>query len=428
MRNKLFTLLFAVIAIFSLAACVDTGTTNKPTNPETGEETQNPTGSETKENSVKIKSIDAQETSDVQATYAKAKMRQNRNSDDDANNLEDDINYIIITRPQTDITFTITLDNPEAYGIDALRVYCDDENAQIQVDGEYKPIAKEPDGTRVVNWSSEDPYERTYNIRTTSEDVINSFKVVDVRLAGHDKFQSKETNSTDLGNNELHIYKMDEDAYTLNVIENTFYYIRFNFNIKDEYKDIISNIRVDGLEMDEDGYYALIDSKTIDIVYDYYIEEIGTVQRKENKKIGPYEIVLTTQNNGHKVMEAGVYLEWYFLENVIEDKLPDNSKMPNVFFNMKILDGEGNVVIPEIYTTDGYTFEYIHKSDYDFNDKEHHAYFYYSDFFVGKNVEEMEDIDMLFRFKIGANVYIFQGPWWKMNWGNEIYNIILVEE
>ena len=99
MKNKIFTLLLAVIAIFSLAACVDTGTTNKPTNPETGEETQNPTGSETKENSVKIKSIDAQETSYVQATYAKAKMRQNRNSDDDTNNLEDDINYIIITRP-----------------------------------------------------------------------------------------------------------------------------------------------------------------------------------------------------------------------------------------------------------------------------------------------------------------------------------------
>ena len=65
------------------------------------------------------------------------------------------------------------------------------------------------------------------------QNAINSFKVVDVRLAGHDKFQSKETNSTDLGNNELHIYKMDEDAYTLNVIENTFDYIKFNFNIKD---------------------------------------------------------------------------------------------------------------------------------------------------------------------------------------------------
>ena len=250
MKNKIFTLLLAVIAIFSLVACVDTGTTNKPTNPENGEETQNPTESETKENSVKIKSIDAQETSDVQATYAKAKMRQSRNSGDDTNNSADEFNYIIITRPQTDITFTITLDNPEAYGIDALRVYCDDENAQIQVEGEYKPIAQESDGTRVINWASEDPYTKTYNIRTTSEDAINSFKVVDVRLAGHDKFQSKETNSTDLGNNELHIYKMDEDAYTLNVIENTFDYIKFNFNVKDEYKDIISNIRVDGLEME----------------------------------------------------------------------------------------------------------------------------------------------------------------------------------
>ena len=43
---------------------------------------------------------------------------------------------------------------------------------------------------------------------------------------------------------------MVEDAYTLNVIENTFDYIKFNFNVKDEYKDIISNIRGDGLEME----------------------------------------------------------------------------------------------------------------------------------------------------------------------------------
>lgn len=112
--------------------------------------------------------------------------------------------------------------------------------------------------------------------------------VVDVRLAGHDKFQSKETNSTDLGNNELLIYKKDNDAYSLNVIENTFDYVKFNFNVKDEYKDIISNIRVDGKEIDPElGYWVLEESKKIKITYDYYLKDYDiSVNIEEEKGVG----------------------------------------------------------------------------------------------------------------------------------------------
>ena len=230
-----------------------------------------------RENSVKIRSINASETI-VEPVSVKARNKKG------ANDTEIEDNYIIITKDVTDVQFTITLDNPEAYGIDALRVSCDDPEAQIQVEGEWKPISQEADGTRVVNWSSEDPYEKTYNIRTTSLEDLYTFKVVDIRLSGHDTFLSKQSNSTDFGNNELDIYKMDTDAYTLNVIENTFDYIKFNFNVKDEYKDIISNIRVDGLEMDEDGVYTLTESQEVEISYDYYLEEYA-VNVKRNSSI-----------------------------------------------------------------------------------------------------------------------------------------------
>ena len=188
------------------------------------------------ENEVKIKKISAY---DNQADNAQILNRK------ESNRSQDELNYIIIYKSQTDIQFTITLDNPEAYGIDALRVKCDDEDAQIQVDGEWKPIAFEDDGTRVVNWDSEDPYEKTYNIRTTSDDAVNTFEVVDIRLAGHSKFQSKETKNTDIGNSELQIHKIDEDAYRVDVIENTFEYIKFKLAVKESYKDIIHNITVD---------------------------------------------------------------------------------------------------------------------------------------------------------------------------------------
>ena len=306
---KIKRLFIMILLVASLVGC--TGTGNTSSSSQTDGNSTSSTNQVT-ENAVKIKSIHAKET-EVEIANVKARNRKNANN-------TDDLNYIIITRPQTDITFTITLDNPEAYAIDALRVTCDDENAQIQVDGEFKPIAQESDGTRVINWASEDPYTKTYNIRTTSEDAINSFKVVDVRLAGHDKFQSKETNSTDLGNNELHIYKMDEDAYTLNVIENTFDYIKFNFNIKDEYKDIISNIRVDGLEMDEElGYWMLEESKDVSITYDYYLKEYDIkVERKDSIEVS----ILQIQSINFK--KANNYYFSYYDEegNLVEYNYP----------------------------------------------------------------------------------------------------------
>lgn len=219
-----------------------------------------------KENIVKIRSITASEAG-VEPVSLKARNRKEAN---DVN--EDEYNYVIITKDVTDVQFTITLDNPEAYGIDALRVSCDDPEAQIQVEGEWKPISQEANGTRVVNWSSEDPYEKTYNIRTTSLEDLYTFKVVDIRLAGHDTFLSKQTNSTDFGNNELDIYKMDTDAYELDVISNTFEEIKFGIKVKEGITNL-SNFKVDGKEPNEEGYWVMNESKEdCEISYDFELE------------------------------------------------------------------------------------------------------------------------------------------------------------
>lgn len=281
--NKFLILLCMVMISLSLISC-----NNQTDNGGNG-------NNETKENSVKIKSIDAKETSEAQVSNVKARMRKNRSGI--TAGTVDGINYIIIYKSQTDITFTITLDNPEAYGIDDIRITCDDADSQIWLTdgnggGEWQPIRREANGTSVVGWDSSNRYERTYNIRTTSPDAINTFKVVDVRLAGHEKFQSKETGSTDMGNNELHIYKIDDDAFTLNVVENTFDYIKFNFNIKEEYKDIISNFEVKDVEYDEEnGYWVCYESKEVEVEYEYRMDEYDlVVKRRCNYDIAPLKM------------------------------------------------------------------------------------------------------------------------------------------
>ena len=228
------------------------------------------------ENEVKIKKISAY---DNQADNAQILNRK------ESNRSQDELNYIIIYKSQIDIQFTITLDNPEAYGIDALRVKCDDEDAQIQVDGEWKPIAFEDDGTRVVNWSSEDPYEKTYNIRTTSDDAMNIFEVIDIRLSGHEKFQSKETENTDIGNNELQIHKMDEDAYSVDIIENTFEYIKFKLDVKDSYSEVITDILIEGKVPDSNNIYTLYEDEEVEIKYCYKLNSNSKVDRCDRYNI-----------------------------------------------------------------------------------------------------------------------------------------------
>ena len=236
-----------------------------------------------KENIVKIRSINASEAK-VEPVSVKARNRK------EANDIETEDNYIIITKDVTDVQFTITLDNPEAYGIDALRVFCDDPEAQIQVEGEWKPISQEANGTRIVNWSSEDPYEKTYNIRTTSLEDLYTFKVVDIRLAGHDTFLSKQTNSTDFGNNELDIYKMDTDAYELDVISNTFEEIKFGIKVKEGITNL-SNFKVDGKEPNEEGYWVMNESKEdCRISYDFEVENGMKVRRENERWVGPTNI------------------------------------------------------------------------------------------------------------------------------------------
>lgn len=189
-----------------------------------------------------------------------------------------EMQYTVVQMPNQEISFTITLDNQEASGIDAVRLYCDDPAAEVKIDGEYKKIAQESDGTRVVNWASEDAYEKTYSIKLSSEEYVNSLEVKDIRLAGHSKFQSKETEVKNLGKNELKVYKMSEDDLKWNFVTNTTEYYAWNFT----HSDKVSNVTVEGIEADENGEYRVTENGTIKYSYDLTVE--GTTVRWSGAK------------------------------------------------------------------------------------------------------------------------------------------------
>lgn len=327
--------------------------------------------------------------------------------------------FVIIYKDETDVTLTITLDNPEAHGIDALRVSCDDPEAKIQVEGEWKPIAQEADGTRVVNWSSEDPYEKTYNIRTTSLEDLYTFKVVDIRLAGHSTFLSKQTKSNDFGNNKLDIYKMDTDAYELDVVYNTFEEIKFGIKVKDSVNNL-SNFKVDGKLPDEEGYWVMNESKNnCEISYDFELENGVKIRRESN-----VEINLLSVNLGlHKIsQESNIYMANYDfiysgpLNMIHLDNFDEQLSLMNTngYFEVRMfISGTSATYIPEMWIGDVKLENVTIARSY----IDELPYFYYCimpEFDCNDNNSLLMEMSDNFRFKVGDKFY-------KINFTNSDY-------
>ena len=168
----------------------------------------------------------------------------------------------MLFKSETEIQFTITLDNPKAESIDAIELTCDDPKSQILMDGKYENIQYSEDKTIIVNWSQENPYKKTYQIRTTSEETIQTLKVVDIKVNG--EWQNKE-----LSNDELKIYKIENNDIAVFTVDNTIEEYSFKVlscsNVKSY--DVIFNDRY--IEADETGTYRVNEDGTVRIRYVY---------------------------------------------------------------------------------------------------------------------------------------------------------------
>ena len=186
--------------------------------------------------------------------------------------------YIVMYKSQSEITFTIKLNNPKGESIDAIELTCDDPNAQIMVDGEYKPIQyQDNEGvkSRIVNWAQEDPYEKVYYIKTTSMDDINTLRVIDLKVNG-------EWQNHPLSNDELKIYKMNEEDLKWVFMKNTPEYYQWKFEKSDKISNLVVKLGTE-LEPDENGVYTTVSGKVV-WEYDYTFDGV-TVHWKDERDI-----------------------------------------------------------------------------------------------------------------------------------------------
>ena len=212
---------------------------------------------------------------------------------------ESSTNYILIYKDENNIQLTVQLDNPKGESIDALEIACDDEDAEILVDGEYKSLNVTSNG-RVVNWAQEDPYEKTFYLKTISQDDLNTFRINDIKVNG--TWQNK-----GLDNNELSVYKITKDDLDVKFITNTTEYYECEFICGER----VSNLNVtasipDALTWITTSRVRVTENCVLSWSYDFTFD--GVIKHwKEDKKIELFNITPSTpelSENGFLVADV----------------------------------------------------------------------------------------------------------------------------
>lgn len=206
--------------------------------------------------------------------------------DKDGDGISDYAQYVVMYKSEKHINFTISLDNPKGHSIDAVQLTCDDPNAKIQVfnsDGTFtwELLSQAKDGY-VINWASENAYRKTYYLETTAPDAINTLKVVDLKVNGEWQNQA-------LDNDELKIYKMEDEDLSWEFVTNTLAAYKWRMNKSKNITDL--KVYADGEEVvaDENGIYSVEKDCVVEFEYGYTKDGV-TAKWNDSREIELLEI------------------------------------------------------------------------------------------------------------------------------------------
>lgn len=246
------------------------------------------------EDYVKIAALTAiKEDKVIESTSAMTYSRLSTKNDTDVKSPSGQ--YIIMYKYERDIKFTIKLDNPKGESIDAIEITCDDPDSKILVDGEFKNIQYN-NGSRIINWAQEDPYEKTFYIYTSSIDDVNTIRVVDIKVNG--EWQNKE-----LDKDTLKIYKMNFDDLQWNYIVNTTEYYKWNLSYNDKISNVVVKINDNVVKCEEGNIYTVNKNGTVSISYTYTYDGVD-FEWTDYKEIKLLEIGFSKQ--GQKSYVQGI--------------------------------------------------------------------------------------------------------------------------
>lgn len=254
--------------------------------------------------------------------------------DKDGNGISDYAQYVVMYKSEKHINFTISLDNPKGYSIDAVQLTCDDPNAKIQVfnsDGTFtwELLSQAKDGY-VINWASENAYRKTYYLETTAPDAINTLKVVDLKVNGEWQNQA-------LDNDELKIYKMEDEDLSWEFVTNTLTAYKWRMNKSENISDL--KVYADGEEVvaDENGIYSVEKDCVVEFEYGYTKDGV-TAKWNDSREIELLGLHEYTYSQMYICLTSGDATSFWFFFNKGTDVDLENYQIEinNLIYNFEI--------------------------------------------------------------------------------------------
>lgn len=263
----------------------------------------------------------------------KAKMTKN-------DNRVTDYQFAVLMNSETELDLTITLDNPNDYHIFDFTLSCEDEKAEILVDGEYVLL----NSVKSINWKGDTNTSYTISLKISSSDYLNKIAITSMYYSDRSDGTSKET--VDLNKKEtVDIYRL-YDGVSVNVVDYNTYKLELNDSHVDQ-----NSIKVNGksyLLSEEISCYG----SSFEVTYNYQLENNlvysnGFNYEKEDLYIGYTTYPrLDIKLNPIYVGKNGIKVQAYEDDELIFDQIVKENYV--LILEQTKVDGKYSIVVDGI--------------------------------------------------------------------------------
>lgn len=167
--------------------------------------------------------------------------------------------FVVLVENEIDFTLVIKLDNPEDYHIFDFTLTCDDENAKVLVNGEYKLLTE----LKSINWRGDTNTQYSLKMQVSSEKYLTTVALSSMYYS--DRLTSENKYEVDLDNKgTISVYRVNE-GLKAEILD----FDTVKFTLNDERVDT-SSIKVNGNAYELGTNYEEW-TTTYNITYNYVI-------------------------------------------------------------------------------------------------------------------------------------------------------------
>ena len=243
-----------------------------------------------------------------------------------------DYQYLVVDINNDEIILSIYLNNEKDYHIFDFELECNDENAKVFIDNEFKLI----NSLKSINWKGDTNTRYDIKLKLTKSLLDVELNIKNIYYS--DRANGENVYTVDLNNKGTYnIYKVNKDSF--NVTFNEYKEKMFNFNIDKIEDDRITDIKIvsDGKELEFKNQLTL-SKYYFDIKYKINISETLVLDY-----VYRFDMKLNSTDNEYFRFSTGRDDGGYFI------KISENKLNYNTTYHIEVINKVKNISIYDDY-------------------------------------------------------------------------------